>query len=124
MSCEPPRPTRGTVWVIVRALDALDALPLRDRLDLMETLGIRGRELDHWDEVSRGMYVPFHTDPGAAGPSIISQFEGYADLLELDWKGLRERYGNIQRLDRILEAENDSVNRYKASKQADVLMLF
>ena len=112
------------VWVIVRALDALDALPLRDRLDLMETLGIRGRELDHWDEVSRGIYVPFHAEPGAAGPSIISQFEGYADLLELDWKGLRERYGNIQRLDRILEAENDSVNRYKASKQADVLMLF
>ena len=42
----------------------------------------------------------------------------------MDWKGYRERYGNIQRLDRILEAENDSVNRYKASKQADVLMLF
>lgn len=35
-----------------------------------------------------------------------------------------ERHGNIQRLDRILEADNDSVNRYKASKQADVLMLF
>ena len=110
------------VWVIVRALDALDALPLRDRLDLMETLGIRGRELDHWDEVSRGMYVPFHEGPDGIG--VISQFEGYADLLDLDWKGLRARYGNIQRLDRILEAENDSVNRYKASKQADVLMLF
>ena len=34
------------------------------------------------------------------------------------------RYGNIQRLDLILEAENDSANRYKLSKQADVLMLF
>lgn len=110
------------VWVIVRALDALDALPLRDRLDLLETLGISGRELDHWDEVSRRMYVPFHSPE--SGPDVISQFEGYGDLLELDWKGLRERYGNIQRLDRILEAENDSVNRYKASKQADVLMLF
>ena len=121
------------VWVITRALDALDALPLRDRLDLMETLGIRGRELDRWDEVSRRMYVPFHLSPeaGAGAPSgpksglsVISQFEGYDDLLELDWHGLRKRYGNIQRLDRILEADNDSVNRYKASKQADVLMLF
>jgi trehalose-phosphatase len=111
------------VWVIVRALDALDALPLRDRLDLMETLGIRGRELDLWDEVSRRMYVPFHSPDGTSGPSVISQFEGYAELLELDWKGLRARYGDIARLDRILEAENDSVNRYKASKQADVLML-
>ena len=34
------------------------------------------------------------------------------------------RYGNIQRLELILEAENDSANRYKLSKQADVLMLF
>jgi trehalose/maltose hydrolase-like predicted phosphorylase len=110
------------VWVIVRALDALDALPLRERLDLMETLGIRGRELDRWDEVSRRMHVPFHQGPDGIG--VISQFEGYDDLLELDWNGLRERFGNIQRLDRILEADNDSVNRYKASKQADVLMLF
>ena len=38
--------------------------------------------------------------------------------------GLRTRYGNIQRLDLILEKENDSANRYKLSKQADVLMLF
>ena len=115
------------VWAIVRALDALDALPLRNRLDLMETLGIQGRELDRWDEVSRRMYVPFHCpDPTAAerGCEVISQFEGYDDLAELDWHGLREKYGNIQRLDRIMEAQNDSVNRYKASKQADVLMLF
>lgn len=106
------------VWSIVRALDALDAMPLRDRLDLLERLGIRGRELDEWDNVSRRMFVPFH------GGGIISQFEGYAELKELDWEGLRERHGNIRRLDRILEADNDSVTRYQASKQADVLMLF
>jgi trehalose/maltose hydrolase-like predicted phosphorylase len=33
-------------------------------------------------------------------------------------------FSNIRRLDRILEAEGDTTNRYKASKQADVLMLF
>jgi trehalose/maltose hydrolase-like predicted phosphorylase len=64
------------------------------------------------------MYVPFHAD------GIISQFEGYDALDELDWSGLRRRHGDIQRLDRVLEMEGDSVNRYKASKQADVLMLF
>ena len=115
------------VWVIMRALDALDALPLRNRLDLMETLRITGDELDRWDDVSRRMFVPFHLSPTtgpSAGTAVISQFEGYADLEELDWHGLRERHGNIARLDRILEAENDSVNRYKASKQADALMLF
>ena len=46
------------------------------------------------------------------------------DLEELDWESYRQRYGNIQRLDRILEAEGRSVNGYQASKQPDVLMLF
>ena len=40
------------------------------------------------------MYVPFHD-------GVISQFEGYGELAELDWDRLRRRYGNIQRLDRI-----------------------
>ncbi|MEZ5582228.1 MAG: hypothetical protein R3F37_05080 [Candidatus Competibacteraceae bacterium] len=54
----------------------------------------------------------------------MSQFEGYEDLQELDWQAYREKYGDIHRLDRILEAEGDSANRYKLSKQADLLMLF
>ncbi|OBG32674.1 trehalose-phosphatase [Mycobacterium sp. E3198] len=105
------------VWVIMRAMDALDRLPLRDRLDLVGKVELTADELDRWDHVTRRMYVPFHD-------GVISQFEGYSELGELDWEGYRRRYGNIQRLDRILEAENDSVNNYKASKQADVLMLF
>jgi len=104
------------VWVIMRAFDALELLPLPNRLDLLETLGLTKAELAHWDEVSRRMYVPFHD-------GVISQFEGYGELDELDWDRYRRQYGNIQRLDRILEAENDDVNRYKASKQADALML-
>ena len=55
---------------------------------------------------------------------IISQFDGYEHLEEFDWEGYRGRYHDIQRLDRVLEAEGDTPNRYKASKQADVLMLF
>ncbi len=34
------------------------------------------------------------------------------------------QHQDIQRLDRILEAEKEDVNAYKASKQTDVLMLF
>jgi trehalose/maltose hydrolase-like predicted phosphorylase len=64
------------------------------------------------------MFVPLQ----AGG--VISQFEGYEALREFDWDAYRTRYGNIQRLDLILEAENDTTNRYKLSKQADVLMLF
>jgi trehalose/maltose hydrolase-like predicted phosphorylase len=104
------------VWVIMQALDALNLLPLPNRLDMMEALGLTSAELAHWEQVSRRMYVPFHD-------GVISQFEGYGELAELDWDRLRGQYGNIQRLDRILEAEHDDVNRYKASKQADALML-
>ncbi|BBZ45376.1 trehalose-phosphatase [Mycobacterium parmense] len=105
------------VWVILRAMDALDLLPLRDRLDLIGKVELTADELDRWNHVTRRMFVPFHDE-------VISQFEGYCELAELDWEHYRQRYGNIQRLDRILEAEDDSVNNYKASKQADALMLF
>ncbi len=105
------------VWVIVRALEALERLPLSYRLALLETLGVGDEDLTRWDDVSRRMFVPFHD-------GVLSQFEGYAELDELDWDAYRSRYDDLQRLDRILEAEGDSVNRYKAGKQADALMLF
>jgi alpha,alpha-trehalase len=104
------------VWVILRALDALELLPLPNRLDLREKLDLTDDELATWEHVSRRMFVPFHG-------GLISQFEGYEGLAELDWDAYRQRYGDIQRLDRILEAEDDDINRYQASKQADVLML-
>lgn len=122
----PDRPYEGVddnaytnvmaAWVILRAREALHLLPLPDRMDLLERLGLSGTELDHWDHVSRRLFVPFHE-------GRISQFEGFEALEELDWDAYRARYVNVERLDRILEAEGDDVNRYKVSKQADVLML-
>ncbi|MHC3469843.1 glycoside hydrolase family 65 protein [Streptomyces sp. 7R007] len=103
-------------WVLARTLELLDTLPEPRRRELVERTGLDGGELEQWQDVSRTLHVPFHA-------GVISQFEGYGDLAELDWDGYRERYGDIRRLDRILEAEGDSVNRYQASKQADVLML-
>lgn len=105
------------VWVLCRALDVLELLSEMRRAELATRLGISAEEIARWGDISRKMYVPFHD-------GVISQFEGYDTLLELDWGDYRSRYGNIQRLDLILEAENDSANRYKLSKQADVLMLF
>ncbi|MGV9697384.1 glycoside hydrolase family 65 protein [Streptomyces sp. NPDC003470] len=103
-------------WVLTRALDTVNSLPEPRRRELAERTELDGGELEQWEEISRTLHVPFHE-------GVISQFEGYGDLAELDWAGYRERYGDIRRLDRILEAENDSVNNYRASKQADVLML-
>ena len=106
------------VWVLSRALEAIDLLSDVRRTELTDRLGLSEEELASWDEISRKMFVPFQQG------GIISQFEGYESLEELDWTEYRKRYGNIQRLDLILEAEGDSANRYKVSKQADVLMLF
>ncbi|MGO9162766.1 MAG: glycoside hydrolase family 65 protein [Streptosporangiaceae bacterium] len=107
-----------TAWLLLRAIEVLDLLPGHRRTELTEKLHVTVTELHRWEHLSRRMFVPF-----LAG-GIISQFERYEDLKELDWEDYHARYGDISRLDRILEAENDSPNRYKASKQADVLMLF
>jgi trehalose/maltose hydrolase-like predicted phosphorylase len=106
-----------TVWVLLRALDTLGLLPESRRRELEETTGMAPHEIDLFEDVSRRMRVPFHD-------GVISQFDGYGELDELDWDRYRAAYGDIRRLDRILEAEGDTCNRYKASKQADVLMLF
>ncbi|HYO19677.1 MAG TPA: HAD-IA family hydrolase [Dermatophilaceae bacterium] len=105
------------VWVLQRALDALGQLPPHYRQELVDELMIRHPELERWRDITRRMKVVFHSD------GVLTQFEGYEDLREFDWEGYREKYGNIQRLDRLLEAEGDSPNNYKLAKQADVLML-
>ena len=58
------------------------------------------------------------------GNGIISQFDGYMGLKELNWDHYREKYGNIHRMDRILKAEGDSPDAYKVAKQADTLMTY
>ena len=104
-------------WVLARALEVGAELLTEHRCqELHEKLGIDEAEIAQWDEISRRLRVPFHD-------GVISQFEGYGDLAELDWDAYRARYGDIRRLDRVLEAEGDSTNNYKLSKQADVLMV-
>jgi trehalose/maltose hydrolase-like predicted phosphorylase/beta-phosphoglucomutase-like phosphatase (HAD superfamily) len=105
------------VWVLDKAMRALDELPLHYRHEVVADMRLGADELDHWRDITRRMRVVFHED------GVLAQFEGFDRLEEFDWEGYRARYGNIQRLDRLLEAEGDSTNRYKVSKQADVLML-
>src|SRR5680860_730654 len=96
----------------------LDLLPASRRAALRARLGLTDDELRTWQDMSRRMFVPFH------GEDVISQFEGYADLEELDWARYRSEHDNIQRLDRILKAEGEDPARYQLTKQADAVMLF
>ena len=86
-------------WICQTAQAVLDLLPASRREALRRRSGLTDAEIRDWGDMSRRMFVPFHAD------GVISQFEGYEDLLELEWDDYRARYGNIQRLDRILRAE-------------------
>jgi trehalose/maltose hydrolase-like predicted phosphorylase len=105
-------------WLCGIAGQLLPLLPASRAEALRMRLGIGDDELAVWQDMSRRMFVPF------LGDGIISQFEGYENLEELDWDAYRAKYGNIQRLDRILRAEGKDPNRYKVTKQADTVMLF
>lgn len=105
-------------WIADTAGRLLTLLPATRRVALRARLGLGDDELRRWDEMSRRMYVPFHPN------GIISQFEGYLDLEELDWERYRAAHPKTGRMDRILRAEGEDPNRFKVAKQADVVMLF
>jgi trehalose/maltose hydrolase-like predicted phosphorylase len=105
------------VWVLQHSLQLLKMLDHDCCNNLEKKLGYDEKELERWEDITQKMFVPFQGN-------IILQFEGYEKLKELDWKKYHSKYGDSIRLDRILEAEGDSCNDYKAGKQADVLMLF
>jgi trehalose/maltose hydrolase-like predicted phosphorylase len=106
------------VWVIQHALYLLEELDETSCEDLAEKIGFTEDDLKRWEDITKKMFVPFYDG------DIIMQFEGFEKLKELDWDYYHKNYGEHLRLDRILESVNDSPNFYKASKQADVLMLF
>ena len=106
------------VFVLNKAVELQNILSQMHFSELCEKLQIEQTEIERWEDIRHKMKIHFHDG------NIISQFEGYEYLRELDWDAYRKKYSNIQRLDRILEAEGDSANHYKVSKQADVLMLF
>ena len=104
-------------WVFDQAVWIMHSVQGFDMEELRTRLLVTTAEIEAWEHLSRRMFVPFHDD------GVISQFDGYIRLRELDWKHYRRTYGLIERLDLILEAEGDSTNHYRLAKQADVLML-
>jgi len=106
------------VWLLEKALETLDALPPKVRDAVTARIGLTGSEVAKWKDMITKLNVIMTKD------GIISQFDGYMDLKELDWEGYRKRFYSIHRMDRILKAENDSPDNYKVAKQADTLMIW
>jgi trehalose/maltose hydrolase-like predicted phosphorylase len=106
------------VWTLLKAMEVLEILPKAFRLKLRKDLEITDDEILRWKDISRKMNILISEN------GIISQFDGYFGLKELDWDSYRKKYGHINRMDRILKAEGKSPDQYKVIKQADVLMIF
>lgn len=106
------------VWTLLKAQEVLSILPEGKRGEILKGLRLEQEELRRWNDITQKMNIIINQE------GIISQFDGYFGLKELDWDGYRARYDNIQRMDRILKAEGESPDDYKVSKQADVLMFF
>ena len=105
-------------WALCRALEVVDVLAGHHSEDLWDQLNLGPDELERWDHISHRLRVVFHAD------GLLSQFDGYEALAELDLGPYRTMDRHRGRLDLLLDAEGDTPNRHKASKQADVLMLF
>ena len=105
-------------WSLLKAQEVIKILPQGHKKRIMRKIKLDQKELSRWDDIIYKMKLIFNKE------GIISQFDGYFGLKELDWEGYRAEYGDIHRLDRILKAEGKSSDSYKISKQADALMVF
>jgi beta-phosphoglucomutase family hydrolase len=105
------------VWLLKRAFDMLEIMGETGSSRVTERIGLTKAELQKWHREAGKMNLIISDD------GIISQFDGYMELKELDWELFRNKYRNISRMDRLLKAEGESPDNYKVSKQADTLMV-
>ena len=105
-------------WAFDRAFDLLNLLTPGQHEALTNRIALNEEELDHWREIGKKLNIVISPE------GILSQYDGYFDLKELDWDAYKTKFGNIYRLDRILKAEGKSTDDFKIAKQADALMIF
>jgi beta-phosphoglucomutase family hydrolase len=105
-------------WMFRRVKGLLEKMSDPAKAALFEKIGLKEEELTRWDDIRQNLRLVI------SGDGIISQYDGYFDLKELDWNHYRNKYGNIYRMDRLLKAEGKSADDYKVAKQADMLMTF
>ena len=105
-------------WAFDRAFELLKLIPVADSNAVKKRISLGDQELNQWREIGKKLNIVISPE------GILSQYDGYFGLKELDWDGYRAKFGNIYRLDRILKAEGKSADEYKVAKQADTLMIF
>ncbi len=106
------------VWLLEKAVEVIGNLSAGTLNRLKQKVGFEIDETEKWKKICKKMNVIITVE------GIISQFEGYPGLKELNWDYYREKYGDIHRMDRILKGEGDTPDAYKVAKQADTLMTY
>ncbi|MCD5002056.1 glycoside hydrolase family 65 protein [Enterococcus saccharolyticus] len=106
------------VWLFEEIAHLHQEFPASLFQEIQEKTGVDNQTLESMAAIKHQLGLEINED------GIIAQFEGYFDLDDLDWAHYQEKYGNIYRMDRILNAEGKSADTYKVAKQADSLMIF
>ncbi|WP_349428311.1 glycosyl hydrolase family 65 protein [Microbacterium sp. LWS13-1.2] len=106
-----------TAWVLRRAIATVDLLRRHPGGLAWRRLDILPGEPDEWHRIACRLTVVFNDD------GTLSQFDGYQELESIDLEVYRRAQPWIGRLDLILDADQDTTNRYQVSKQPDALML-
>ena len=105
-------------WLFKKAYELSGMLDSIAKKNLFDKIGLSDDEIKQWQKIRKKLRLVINEE------GIISQYDGYFDLKELDWDYYREKYDNIHRMDRLLKAEGKSADDYKVAKQADTLMIF
>jgi beta-phosphoglucomutase family hydrolase len=103
-------------WLFGKVPEILETI-WDDAEDLLNRINLSESELELWSDIQHNLKLLINDN-------IISQYDGYFDLKELDWDFYMKKYGNVYRMDRLLKAEGKSADDYKVAKQADMLMVF
>ncbi len=105
-------------WLFKKAKELAGTLSQSAKKKLLIKINLDEQEIEQWQNIRKKLRLVINSE------GIISQYDGYFELKELDWDYYRKKYGNVYRMDRLLKAEGKSADEYKVAKQADTLMIF
>ena len=105
-------------WMFSKAPELINQLSISSKKELFDKIRFNDSELDLWTDIKSKLNLVINED------GIISQYDGYFNLKELDWDYYKNKYHDIHRMDRLLKAEGKSADDYKVAKQADTLMTY
>ena len=104
-------------WLFGKVHEILEMI-WDDSEEILDKISLTEKEIKLWSDIQQKLNLIVNEE------GIISQYDGYFDLKELDWDFYKEKYQNVYRMDRLLKAEGKSADDYKVAKQADTLMTF